>query len=65
MVFFLGGEVTSSRFNLFASIGGFMHVSNLWNWPVGKGDVVVDHVVFCYFRNCRASVTSSKDISCP
>jgi len=49
--FFFGGEETSSRLNLSLGVGDFGCIFSWWDWHVGKGDVVVEHVGLFSFKN--------------
>jgi hypothetical protein len=57
--FFLGGEVASLGFNLSCGVG-YMHIFSLWDWHIGKGDVMVECARLFSFKN-SSLVTGSNE----
>ncbi len=61
---FLSNEVTGSRLNLSLGVGSSVHVFSRWNWCVGKGNVVVEHVGFLSFKNCSLVIGLGETYCC-
>jgi hypothetical protein len=62
--FWFNGEVTRSRLNLSFSVSSYVHIFSCWDWCVGKGNAIVEHVDLLSFKNSSLVIGSSETYCC-